>query len=165
MAAGSGAGRRRGYQRDLAEAISIVEELIRDLQERLRHNNNDKIKGHSRDYLLSVYSNIKELLDRGPDSLSMRIARETLGSRSRPELDSLNNVLSTKDELTPLRGVLTALRNLQQPRHDRAPRRQPEGGAVSSVSHVIPWSEGGPSGPKRRQYRGDLKAPVPSQVR
>ena len=153
MAAGSGAGGRRGYQRDLAEAILIVERLEKDLQERLQRSKNDKITGHSRDYLLSVYSNIKELLDRGPDRLSMRIARETLGSRSRPELDSLNNVLSTKDELTPLRGVLIALRNLQQPRHNRAPRRQPEGGAVGSVPHVIPWSEGGPSGPTRRTPR------------
>lgn len=165
MAAGSGTGGRRGYQRELAQVIPMVEELVKDLQERLRRNVDDEIEGPSRDYLMSIYTNTKKVLDKGSANPAVTIAREYLGSRLRPELGRPGTVLKTRDELTPLRGVLTALRNEQQQRRDRAPRRQPEGRTVSGVPHVVPWSEGGPSGPAPRQYHSSLKAPVSGKMR
>jgi hypothetical protein len=126
----------------------------------------DEIEDRTRDYLLlSLYPAIKKVLEKGSASLAVTVAREYLVSRLRDELGRPNIVLKTRDELTPLLGVLTALRNEQKQRHDRAPRSQPEGRTISGVPHVVPWNEGGPSGPTHRQYRTSLKAPVFSQMR
>lgn len=165
MAAGSSAGGRRGYQRELAAVIPLVEELVRDLQERLRRNEDDEIEGRARDYLMQFYSNIQKLLDKGSDSLPVTITREYLGSFLLRELDRSDTVLKTRNELTGLRGILTALRSEQQQRGDRVPRRQPEDRTIGGVPHATPWKEGGPSGPARRQYRSSLKAPVSSPMR
>lgn len=166
MAAGSNTGGRRGYQRELEEIIPMVEALVKDLQRRLLDNKDDEIEDRTRDYmLLSLYPAIKKVLEKGSASLAVTVAREYLVSRLRDELGRPNIILKARDELTPLIGVLTALRNEHKPRHDRVPRSQPGGRTIGGVPHVVPWNEGGPSGPANRQYRTSLKAPVSSQMR
>ena len=165
MAAGSNAGSRRGYQRELAAVIPMLEELVKDLQERLRRNEDDVIEDRARDYLMSFYSNIKKLLDKGSDSLPVTITREYLGSLLLRELDRSDAILKTRNELTALRGILSALRSEQQQRRDKAPHRQPEDRTIGGVPHATPWKEGGPSGPANRKYRSSPKAPVSSPMR
>jgi hypothetical protein len=146
---------RRGYQRELAEIIPLVDVLIEGLQRRLRADENDEIDVSTRYYLMSaLFPAIKEVLDRGSVSLAVTVARQYVGGRM-AMLGDPHIKLMTKDELTPLQGVQAALRGEQQQRRTSAPSRQSEGQRASGVPHQ--WDEG-PSGPARRQYRGTAKA-------
>src|SRR5689334_1483242 len=120
----------------------MVEELVRDLRERLGRNEDDELEGRARDYLMSFYSNIQKLLENGSDSMPVKITRDYLGSLLIREIDGSDSVLKTRNELTALRGILTSLRSEQQESRDRAPRRHPEDRTVGGVPHVTPWNDG-----------------------
>lgn len=157
---------------DLADLITLLDDLVNDLRERVRLNQDDEIRGSTRIYVIAtILPEVRRVLEGCAESEAGRLALmyvkgreaaqdagQVVGSNLQElgaeQLGKPDTELKIRDELTPLRGVLLALKVEQRRRSGRPTNRR---GSPRS-GHASPDWSSPPSGIEGRQYREASKA-------
>jgi len=151
------------HEDELHDLITLLDDLMEDLEARVQMDFDDDIRGSTRVFLTTVVlPAVQEVLETCTDRPFVRYARKYIAERRQdPLLEQPDTVLRTRDELTPLRQVLKALRGEQS--------RRTGGASSDAPRHTRPYGTTSPvpdDGPGQSRYRGapKIRSAEPGQM-